>query len=845
MRFINLIILASALCLAVPVYARESGGSPYRGADNSTDNSTGNVTDNSTDGDLFYMEDVDVRARVIRNDFTGRTEIPRELIRNMPAGNGGVTDMLQFAPGVQYDEMYRGSSSAGELSAPDVSISGGKTYDNLFVVDGMSNSNIMNPGQTSPYAKSDLPGSSQKYYVDSWIIEDITLYDSDISAAYDGFTGGVVSVNTIRPKNKFGGNITYRTTRSEWTHYFVGDRDARQLAGYMSSVQPRFRKNFVSTSVNIPLTARTGLIASYVYNSSEIPLLHFSEWKNQSRESHTALLKASHNIDGLTYIDATASYSPSYAKYYLKNAKGSDFTINSGGYYGIVNYVKESGGGGSLELHADYSYNISKRDAPDVYKSWIATKYKPWGAQIVDANGNISASNEGGMGSVEQQDRTLKLAVEQALEPVVFMGRHSVKYGAAYSNISGEYKRPHDGVEYSEASKSSDIDCNGDTQTCVAGDQYFTKRVITPASTVNAAINVYTAFAEDTWEISRVSARAGLRVTNDDYMRNTNLAPRLLLSFDATGSGNTVFTGGYNRYYTSNLLANKLQEGKRPSYAEKRWKIFNVATGWHESSENTPYSYKYKDLKTPYADELTAGITQMLYDTELGLRYMQRASRDEFATNREQIGTDGVYYYSLNNNGRSDYTSVQFRLHKTWRAHTVMFNATWQNTKTSNNNYNATFDLDEMEKVVFLDGKKVKLHELPRDNFNRPAVFNIAYYGRYFNHLTLAAMLKYETGYKQISLVNDNKLLGYGEIDPETGEPVQIVTDEYETRHLGDAVTLDVSVEWEQRFGAEQTLTLRIEVTNALNAKNKSGSLTRSDEYQLGRQLWASASYRF
>jgi hypothetical protein len=73
-----------------------------------------------------------------------------------------------------------------------------------------------------------------------------------------------------------------------------------------------------------------------------------------------------------------------------------------------------------------------------------------------------------------------------------------------------------------------------------------------------------------------------------------------------------------------------------------------------------------------------------------------------------------------NNNGSNEYKSVQFRWSKSWTNHNIVFNATWQDSKTSNDNYNDNYGLEELEDIVIFEGKPVKRHELPRHNFNRP-----------------------------------------------------------------------------------------------------------------------------
>jgi hypothetical protein len=801
------------------------------------------------DEEVFFMEDYEVLEKVEKFTDVGRTDIPREFIENLPRGNGGVTDILQYAPGVQFDEAYRGSTKAGEIAPADISISGGKTYENLFLIDGMNNSNLLNPGVSDPYSPSDVPGHAQKFFIDSWLIEDITLYDSNIPAAYDGFTGGVVDVVTRRPRQKFGGNLSYRTTRSEWTHYFINDADAEQLANSTgSSEQPRFRKNFYSASFNIPIIDNsTGILLSYNLSESSIPQIFFNGWKDQTRQSQTFLLKASHNIDGLSYIDASVSYSPHEAQYFLENTMDSDFTITGGGYFAAMNYTRESGGGGHVKFHADWSYSENSRNSPADYKTWIATPHKPWGGTIL-VNDNISPSKEGGWGSIDQEDESVKLTFDQRLEAASFLGRHKINYGTVYNNVRGRYHRLTDAVSYNEAVLSYDVRCNIFEGTdCISGEQYFRRRTISPESDVDVEVNLYAAYLEDSWDFSRFNLRMGGRMSLDDYMNNYNISPRLQLQYDIFGNRNTVITAGYSRYYSSSPLSNKLQEGKLPSYVEKRRKEFFEATDWETSSAGIKTAYNYRELNTPYSNEYMIGVNQDIFGSNLGLKYIERYNRDEIAQDRSVTELDGIVHYRLNNNGRSNFRSAQLSLSRSWeKKHTVMLNASWQEAQTSNSNYNNTVDLEELEDIVIFEGRKTHRYELPKDNFNRPIRVNLAYTGRFFDHFTFSAIMNYRTPYRQLQIVDSNYILGYGETDPVTGETVQIVTDVYEIKQLNDSFTMDCSFAWEQKLFFEHQLVFTLEVSNILNTRNEAGRGTSgSSQYELGRQFWAGLNYKF
>ncbi|MDR2400991.1 MAG: hypothetical protein LBD73_04990 [Deferribacteraceae bacterium] len=53
--------------------------------------------------DIFVMEDMEVVESVQDNTGMGKTEVPKDILENMPAGDGNVTDILRVLPSVQYD----------------------------------------------------------------------------------------------------------------------------------------------------------------------------------------------------------------------------------------------------------------------------------------------------------------------------------------------------------------------------------------------------------------------------------------------------------------------------------------------------------------------------------------------------------------------------------------------------------------------------------------------------------------------------------------------------------------------------------------------------------------------
>jgi hypothetical protein len=795
--------------------------------------------------EIFVIDDVEVRGK-LSGDSLGKTEIPRELLKNMPKGDGSVTDLLRAAPSVQYDMEYRSSATGGEITPAKVSISGGRPYENLFLLDGMSNSNMLDPEISSTVSTENVGGGSQKFFIDSWLIEDMTLYDSNISAAYGDFTGGVVEARTKNPSDKFGGKFSYRTTRSGWSHFYVDERDREYFNKSDQPLQqPNFKKDIYTASLSIPINADTGILASYNRTQSVIPLGYFRDYKDTIRLSETYFLKAVHNINGSSYIDLSTAYSPYKGKYFLHDTVDGEYEINMGGYAAIGNYHLETAGGGEVKIHADYSFQENSRTgSKDYHFRWISSKFKPWGAGADEDFTKSSDSFEGGPGNIEKENGAASLKFDHSLGALTFLGEHKLSYGAAYSYIFGRHHRPTDYFSFYGETESLSVNCNGDTFSCIDGDQYFDTRVRYPASDVSAYINEYAVYLEDEWKFSRLKLRAGGRVSGDDYMNNINFAPRTQLQWDIFNDNATLLTIGYSRYYSANLLANKLREGIAGEIKNVRWTYNNKLTPWMPTDDISVSIYNFRELKTPHTDEYTAALEQKIFGSILGLKYMERHARDEFAIDDRIAEKDGKYHQRLNNSGSSDYRSAQLKWSRAWENHYIIFNATWSESNTSHNKYDDILGLDTPEAEVVFNGRTIKRKDLPKDNFNKPYIFNLGYVGRYFNHLTVSGILNYSTPYKKlysegdenIGMLNDSNLVSA-----------------YGIAEIGDIITLDCSLSWEQKIYNDHKIILTLEVLNLLDSKNKIGEAHRIyykgdysyGKYQMGRQFWAGLAYEF
>lgn len=803
---------------------------------------------------MLVIDEVEVKGELTEESIEGKTVINEETIKMLPRGNGDITEALRIAPGVQFDDDYRDSLTAGEIEPGRISISGGKDYQNLFMLDGMSNSSILNPAEESIYDTDNVSGNPQKFFIDSSIVKKVTVFDSNVPVKYGGFLGGVVDVETIDPTQNVWGNISYRTTRSEWANFYVDEikQDDFENSNDSQKGQPKFEKHHFNATLNTPVTDKLAVVFNYKKLESTIPVRFYNKWQDEERLNETFLVKGLLNISSSSYLDATVSYAPYKQKIYFPNVKNSGFDVHGGGYYAAVNYTKESGDS-KLEIHADYSVSENSRDASNVFYHWATTSSKDWGYMKDPSSvseGSVGGSYEGGYGDLYKSESVFNFKLDHDPFRFKFGGDHVVSYGFHYSNIKGIMDKSESSYLYKDPVVDSDVICGGQQGVdCLEGEQYFSEKTIAPSFKNEALINTVNFYAQDEYDIWRLNFRLGLRYTYDDYMENHDIAPRTSFEYDIFDSKRTVLLAGYNRYYGTNLLDNKLREEQPDDLEYIRSTYRNEVQDWITVTPAVDTVYKYSDLNTPYSDEYMVGVAQYLLGGTLNLKYITRDNKDEFAS--EIYSVNGKKYRKLNNNGESSFESFQIKWDRSWKNHYVMLNAMWQESETAQDSYDDEYDLEDLDKDILYNGSKIKLAELPKDNFNRPITVNLTYTGKFFKHLSVSPVIKYRSSYRDIRLVNGSQIIGTtGETDPETGAVEYKTIASYKDVTFNHSVLVDLRFSWEQPVYKTHTIKVSFDINNLFDRKIVKGYGSTSDsemyeEYELGRSFWAGVEYAF
>ena len=217
-------------------------------------------------------ESVVVRDRA-GESLTSFTHLTREDIARRPTEDGNITDLLKSNPAVQFSNHGDGSLQMGEIKPSNISIHGSVAYQNNYTLDGISTNSDLDPAEQTSVTTTRLGGSDEQgFYVDSRLIDSVTVYDHNIPASFGGFTGGVIDAQTRSWSGENHISVFGRMTKSGWSRIHTdsaldvgsGDADVSKPAPSRRSRPFRCR---APESPSCP-TTRTGPAGAFLRRRS-------------------------------------------------------------------------------------------------------------------------------------------------------------------------------------------------------------------------------------------------------------------------------------------------------------------------------------------------------------------------------------------------------------------------------------------------------------------------------------------------------------------------------------------------------------------------------------------------
>ena len=806
-----------------------------------------------TESDVLLIKSTPITAR--DSVYQGEQVIDRQMIESLPSGNGDITSLLRTNPNVQFDNNQLNSKSPGEIAPANISINGAQPWQNLFIVDGMNMNNDLDPGNTND-DMDEIPGRSQGLALDTDLLNDIKVYDSNVPVEYGGFNGGVVQADTRDPSMDLHGKLSVQMTRSEWTRYHLNEDDPdleNYEAGFGNSSQPEFKKIITRATLEGHLTENFGLLGSFSRKDSTIPTRVFSvsnqtETANaaevQTRRIDNYFLKAAWQVNDDWKLDVSITHAPETAETFGPNAIYSGRIMKAGGD-SISARAVWNAPLARVEQNLSWSQmNTSRTSDSDYMVFWRTSTTKDWT--------NALTATEGGFGYIDEAQKTLAYKLKADWNSVNWLGvDHAVQTGLELAQNSVMYERATPYTSYSVAKATS---CPANDPLCSMGTtvngwegQYANKKTVTQGKT-SFDTRSWALYIQDEIRYKRLTVRPGLRMDGDDYMKQVTLAPRFAVELDVFGNGQTRLTAGANRYYGRNLYAYKLRDGVAAMNTE--YTRPTPSADW-QMTKRAPNDSKFNQLKVPYDDELTLGLSHVQWDTEFAVKYVNRKGREQVSRAwGSQIGaptddptTLAANYYTYYNGGQSEadiYTLTITPLHSFVVGSTrttgqfAMDWSTVQNTGLSN--YSANIGAIYVEDpTIQYDGKFMKYSDMPASNYNRPWTARLTTVTEVEPlHLTWSNFLRYRDGYRRIAAT--------GKTTEFQGAAVRV----WEETPFSGALTWDTRLAWEMPTAKDQSVFVNLDVTNLLDKQIVSTTDTTGlTTFEVGRQFMVEVGYTF
>lgn len=796
--------------------------------------------------DELPEQEVIVRDK-IEAPLTSKETLTSEDIKKRPTGDGNITDLLKTNPAVQFSNSGNNGLSQGEIKPSDISIHGSTAYQNSFTLDGMSINNDIDPADNGlGVTNSNLSSDEQGFYLDSRLIESVTVYDANVPVEFGGFTGGVVETTSRSWQGATSANVYYRQTDSSWNKTHVDDKLEFNSSNNDVSNPARFQPDYVKRSYGVTfetgITDDLGFVASISRRTSSIPMANIGtrsvevsngkliafetpdSLKDQARTSDNIFTKWTWYASARTTANLSIAVSKYEAELFQNRVANSNYTDSHDGLSTNLQleHMFDSGTlNSAMGFQRMSDHRISEQNYAAQFQSWDM------------ATSKLVTYSSGGPGSLNTEQNNWNLKSKFSFNPIsIADSTNQFVLGTEITRTDASFIRDETYFINSYAGMWEYLDPNATPNQVTAFS----------AGTYKAKYTNYALYSENTIEIYDWTLRAGLRFERDDFVKNNNLSPRLAVSWDPFSDGSTVLTMGANRYYGRSMLTYALYAGQNGGLMQCYFCEPNNEhqPGWIKKNDFDGMS----ELKTPYNNELTAGLQQFWGNSIWSLNYVHRLGKDEVRSLPKEPGS---IVRTFNNDGKTVHNSITLsvrnRVPLSLLSSQNTFNTSlvWQET-TSNmpkdtgySDFETGRDLDYDK--VWYDGKIIKASDLPSTDFNAPLRASFEWISAVPQQgVTVYNLLQWQG--KREQATRDNTIT-----DPTTGKELR----KYQRVDFEDTFRWDLKAEWKPSFAKGAAVSA--EITNLLDNKNATDSFVHEAEvyriYEAGRQFWLQASYDY
>jgi outer membrane receptor for ferrienterochelin and colicin len=460
------------------------------------------------------------------------TSFKAELIDRLPLDRSLNATVL-LTPGVQ------GTGPQGGIT-----ISGSTSFENLFLINGVViNENIR--GQSLPLFIEDA-------------IQETTTTTASISAEFGRFSGGVVNAVTKSGGNEFSGSFRTTFDNDNWRALTPFPNDTKK-----DKVVPTYELTLGGPILRDRLWF---FGASRVKNNetaqqTRITNLPFDQSDNEKRYEGklTYSLSANHNLR-LSYIN-------------VQRAQGNNFFDNVMDFRSL--YDRETP---QDLISANYTGTLASNFFVEAQFSQRRFTFKGSGSRFTDLiqgtllldqqrnNTRYWAPTFCGVCDDEKRDNKNYLVKANYFLSTSSAGSHNLVFGVDSYDDQRFSNNHQSGSDYRVYSTTAIVD--GANLYPVFDGNTFIRWTPIFKGTEGTNFRTNSVFVNDTWRLnSHFTFNAGLRFDKNDgadsagtkVVKDSNLSPRLAVTFDPNGSGQWTLNASYGKYVAA--IANGIADG--------------------------------------------------------------------------------------------------------------------------------------------------------------------------------------------------------------------------------------------------------------------------------------------
>lgn len=823
-----------------------------------------------------------------KTNEVGKEVYKKEQLENMPNGKKTIADFLRINTNVQFERNSLKSGNQASLAPEKISINGANFYDNKFVINGVNTSNTLDPvGESVDTTYTGVPSQSQTANINTDLLCELEVIDSNASAEHGEFLGGVISAKTCAPKTEVGkihGSVGFDYTTSAWSRFNFADADEELESEKLENItSDQYHREYdiygLSSTLYGNINENWGLSLSSSLRNSIIPVLSgYSDQKidNEENNNNVGLIAFFTPNDNSKYQFGFDHFDYN-RNGYLSNNIRSDYSIDT-----VTNtfFIQSEHLFNQFKLENNLNYRTtdSERKIDQDYSvSWAyAEGDKDW----IPNSKSGSSLNEGGTGGdLLNQQSTLSYDVKATFNPIKFKSTtHQFKIGAGYKHNEGTWDRPTDHAAYTGSGYKRVLNSQGKYEdlkdefgnkvpsrgnlgdaACAIGDilcseadlsykpstsdknplqwngQYLKNGTWYGSAKLTARQDQWFSFIEDQIRWNNVKARFGLRADYDSLASNLNFAPRSNIEYSPFNNSGLKLTAGFNRYYGSTYLITELQEKQNPykgsltraDQYDSSWDASNNF-GWKFEPEQSQGT-KATDLDTPYSNELMFGLNGEIANLQWGLKWVNRDFKDTIRQNAllksyENIDSGEAETYAFTVGNIVPY-NVWGTLQSLNLGLSYVKDETYTSTYRDNNSTNN-------DKWAYADGVLYQVGNIPTKDSPFTARLNWLIQSPETSW-TLNNFLNYRSGSTNYTATKNS--LDFGEITATV----------YEKENFPSKFTWDTRATYDWNLAASQNIIIGLTISNVLNKQNKAVGTNNKVYSEEGRRFIADVTFKF